>query len=392
MPKPPPPVMLPGTVYDAALNRMRWLWDEFDGNVSVNTSSGKDSVVVMELALRVAREKNTLPLKVLFLDQEAEWQATEDYIVGLLDRPEIDLRWYQIPFRLQNAVNHDDQWLRCWDEATPDAWLRPKHPAAITENPFDTDRFHEVLWAMSDAEGGATLTGVRSEESPARRLGATSYATYKWATWGHRHGRNHIAFHPIYDWALGDVWKAIYDGDDPDHPGTASWAYNRIYDYQHQYGVPDRAMRVSSLHHESAVKSLFMLQELEPETYGKLTSRLNGISTANHFGVADFIPKELPFMFASWVEYFLYLVEHLVVEETDRETFRAQASRLYRWLPYVDPELIAREGVRWVMLNDVHFVKGQMFFVNKRDPDAQVAWEHAHPEGQGRDPFQVPAA
>lgn len=62
------------SVYDAALDRIRYLFDEFP-NVIVGFSGGKDSTVVLELALIVAREKNRLPLDVLFIDQEAEWQA-----------------------------------------------------------------------------------------------------------------------------------------------------------------------------------------------------------------------------------------------------------------------------------------------------------------------------
>jgi len=67
------------TVYEAALDRIRFIFDEFP-NVIVGVSGGKDSTVVFQLALIVAREKNRLPLKTMFLDQEAEWQATIDQI------------------------------------------------------------------------------------------------------------------------------------------------------------------------------------------------------------------------------------------------------------------------------------------------------------------------
>ena len=38
-------------VYEAALDRIRWLFEEFDGHVSVSNSGGKDSTVCVELAL-----------------------------------------------------------------------------------------------------------------------------------------------------------------------------------------------------------------------------------------------------------------------------------------------------------------------------------------------------
>src|SRR5438309_1370030 len=71
------------TVYDAALDRIRWIFDEFDGDVTVGTSGGKDSTVVMELAAIVARERG-VKLRAWFLDQECEFQSTVDYMRHLM--------------------------------------------------------------------------------------------------------------------------------------------------------------------------------------------------------------------------------------------------------------------------------------------------------------------
>ena len=43
-------------VFDCALDRIRWVFREFNGNLIVSISGGKDSTVVMELALMVMRE------------------------------------------------------------------------------------------------------------------------------------------------------------------------------------------------------------------------------------------------------------------------------------------------------------------------------------------------
>ena len=51
-------------VWDAALDRIRWIYDEFP-EVVVSFSGGKDSTVLMELTKIVAREKGRLPLKVM---------------------------------------------------------------------------------------------------------------------------------------------------------------------------------------------------------------------------------------------------------------------------------------------------------------------------------------
>lgn len=368
---------LSGNVYETALDRIRWLYDEFDNRVAVSSSGGKDSTVVVFLALTVARERGALPLKVQWLDQECEFDATVRYQSQMADHPDIDFEWYQIPFRLFNATNHDAEWLNVWGEG--EEWVRPKDPRAIHENTFGTDRFVDLLQAIGKETGGVTLTGVRSEESPGRRLGMTGAASYRWATWGSRYPTHHV-MHPIYDWTYRDVWKAIYDGDDPEHPGEQSWPYNSMYDLQHRYGVHQRDMRVSNYHHETAIKHLFYLQEAEPETWEKATARLEGISTAGHLGTDDFYVKELPFMFGSWVEYHAYLVEHLITDPEHRQIFRKQFDTMARTLPYLDVEKIAGAAVQHVIANDLYGTKAGNFIVCYRDAEADAAWRAAHPK------------
>lgn len=345
-----PKYVLPGTVRDAAIKRIRWVWDEFDGNVVVGCSGGKDSTVTVELALEVARERDALPLTVFWLDQECELDATVRYVRDLFSRPEIDGRWYQIPFRLFNATNHADSWLHVWDDTLdPDEWVRRKEPAdvpytVITDNTYGTDRFVDTLRAIGDdlAPGGAVLTGVRVEESMTRRMGMTSSPSYKWVTWGSKAADDHLTFCPIYDWSYRDVWKAIHDG---------GWDYNRDYDVQHRYGVPAKEMRVSNYHHETSLHVLFRLQETEPETYEAATRRLDGIATVARAGEADFWVRDLPFMFQTWHAYHDYLVEHLAAPE-HRAAFRKQRDRLIRRLEHIDPDDIARRLVPAVLAND----------------------------------------
>ena len=64
-------------VLDEAKIRINRIYDEFD-NVIVGFSGGKDSTCVLNLALEIAKERNRLPQKVMFVDQEAEWQNTKD--------------------------------------------------------------------------------------------------------------------------------------------------------------------------------------------------------------------------------------------------------------------------------------------------------------------------
>ena len=111
------------TVLEAALERIRFLFDEFP-NIIVGVSGGKDSTVVYNLALQVAREKNRLPLKCLFVDQEAEWEATIDTITEIMENPDVEPKWYQMPIKLFNATSTTDHWLMCWDKKEEHRWMR----------------------------------------------------------------------------------------------------------------------------------------------------------------------------------------------------------------------------------------------------------------------------
>jgi predicted phosphoadenosine phosphosulfate sulfurtransferase len=66
-------------VYEAALDRVRFVYDECD-DVIVAMSGGKDSTVVFRLASVVAKERGRLPIRVVWLDQEVEWAGTSDYM------------------------------------------------------------------------------------------------------------------------------------------------------------------------------------------------------------------------------------------------------------------------------------------------------------------------
>lgn len=354
------------TVYDEALNRIRWIFDEFE-NVICNVSGGKDSTVIFHLCLQVAREKGRLPLKVLFIDQEAEWQATIDQIKFAMYHPDVEPKWYQIPFRLFNATSSVDHWLYCWDPKEEHRWMREKDPIAIKENIYNEDRFKKMFEAILQKEypGEKTtyIAGVRSEESPSRFLGLTSSVAYKWVTWGKKPSKKypHYTLYPIYDWSYTDVWKAIHDN---------KWPYNKLYDIQYQYGIPVNNMRVSNVHHETAVHSLFYLQEAEPETYERLTQRIGGIDMAGKMGRDDYFVKELPFMFSGWKEYRDYLLEKLITDPKWKSGFRNKFKSMdTQYAELKDLDKPYRVQCQSILTNDWEFIKLDNF---KTSPELHV--------------------
>ena len=340
-------------VMDAALERISWLFDEFP-NVVCGVSGGKDSTVVFNLCMQVAREKGRLPLKVMFLDQEAEWQATVDTVAEIMETPGVEPMWFQVPVRLFNATSTVDHWLYCWDPAAKDRWMHEQKPYAYTVNRYGTDRFAKMFPAIVYVEFANTptcyISGVRAEESRSRHMGLTGSVVYKHATWGQtlNKRRRHYTFYPIYDWSFTDVWVAIQKN---------GWPYNRIYDAMYQYGVPAPNMRVSNLHHETAVTSLFNLQEIEPETYVKLTQRISGIDMAGKMGKDDYFARELPFMFASWKEYRDYLLGALIEKPEWQEGFRKKFAEHDSLYGSVVEEDMCRAHIQSILTNDWEMVK-----------------------------------
>ena len=299
------------SVFDESLNRIRFIYDNCD-EVVVNMSGGKDSTVVFNLALMVARERGELPLKVFWLDQEAEWQHTVDYMDGIMRLEDVEPLWFQIPFDFTNSLSTTTNFLRSWDESAKDIWIHEKSDISIKDNPTDKSRFHDLMSdlvsAVVDSDDIAVLTGMRAEESLNRRFSVCSKdGQFKGINWCGKKHKNRRNFWPIWDWSFQDIWTAI---------ARNGWEYNGIYDLMYIKGLPTNRMRVSALIHETAWRSMGDLQEFEPQTYNKFCRRIAGSSSMAHtLDYGELMPRELPFAFASWKEYRDYLLENIVKPE-----------------------------------------------------------------------------
>lgn len=373
-------IYLPTTVLQEAQKRIARVFDEFE-NLVVSFSGGKDSTVVLNLALQEAERRGRLPLPVMFIDQEAEWQAVIDYIRQVMADPRVKPLWFQMPIRIFNATSTTEQWLECWKPG--EEWMREKEPGSIQENVYGTDRFKDLFPAIMkhlfNGQPACSLSGVRAEESPNRRQGLTAYRCYKEITWGNKEAQKDYiySFYPLYDWSYTDIWKAIHEH---------GWPYCKVYDWQYQYGVAVPNMRVSNLHHETAVKNLFYLQEVEPDTWNKLTRRLSGVNMAGQMKQDAFdCPAECPEMFpGGWPEYRDYLNENLVADETARQAFAKkfrQMDAFYEGMMH--KEDMYRIQIRSILLNDYHLTK----IGNWETGNPEVrAWVRAYKLGHERNP------
>jgi len=350
-------IFLNKSVYDEAIIRINRLFDEFD-NVVICTSGGKDSTVVAELTLMVAEQRGRTPVRCLFVDQEAEYQLVIDYMRKFMADPRVDPYWLQIPMRMPNSLSSENPFLNAWGAG--EEWMRPQEEISKKENVYNVDVWtsggNTIFKAFLDYhypnESACYVAGVRCQESPTRLAGLTTGQTYKDITWGKKlnESKGHYTFYPVWDWDLSDVWKYIHNN---------GLTYSKIYDELYRYGIPPMRMRVSSLMHETAVHSLFFLQEIERDTWNALTKRLGGINQASHIKKNELMSVgKLPFMFETWQEYRDYLTCHLITEPVWIARFQkkwAEMDELYKDM--VDPSVIHKAQIKSVLVGDVDFVK-----------------------------------
>ena len=121
------------------------------------------------------------------------------------------------------------------------------------------------------------LVGIRADESINRYR---AYANVrkdlmKNSQWTTKLDDNMYNAYPLYDWTTKDVWIAN---------GREGFEYNKIYDLYYRAGVPVSQMRVSSPYHENAKDSLNLYRVLEPATWVKVVSRVNGANFAAIYG------------------------------------------------------------------------------------------------------------
>jgi predicted phosphoadenosine phosphosulfate sulfurtransferase len=352
-------VYLTQNVFDAALERIDRLYDEFP-NVVVSCSGGKDSTVAFHLTHIVAKRRGRLPLKLFWLDQETEWQHVVDHVRGMMSRIDVEPYWFQGPFRMSdNTSSGHNAFLEVWKDGAE--WMRPKEPNSIHVNITGEDRFEAMFNGFTKTYFKNTPTamigGVRCEESPARRMSLSNKRIYKDISWGKILDRslNHYTFYPIYDWTWRDVWKAIHDN---------KWPYCKIYDYMYQYGIQVMDMRVSSVHHESSMRWLKVMQEIEPKTWERLVKRLGTVNTVSQAWDLYKPPSELPFMFKTWDEYAEYLLEKLTPadqREKLRVAFRYAKSRIADSAPKRVWDSFGKSCVASILVGDFGGVKMKVF-------------------------------
>lgn len=279
-------------VYEAAIKRVKFLFDEFD-NVLISFSGGKDSTICLNLAYDYAKEKGLLSkLAMYHLDYEAQYQMTTDFVAETFAGFDgIRKFWLCLPVGANCACNSRGKWIP-WEKSKREIWVReyPESPYIITE---DTAEFsfeigqkdYEVqdlfcAWFSKKYGSTAVIIGIRADESNDRYMLVTSTGDsfmqhrYKERKWTVGTGNLYKAY-PIYDWNVEDVWTAT---------AKQGWKYNRLYDLYYKAGLSIHQMRVASPFHSSGTETLRLYKVIDPNNWARMIGRTEGVNFAGLYG------------------------------------------------------------------------------------------------------------
>lgn len=313
-------------VYEAALDRIRYIFDEFYGKrpIIVSMSGGKDSTTLLYLCHEVMQEMGIEKIPVLFLDQEAETPATVEYVRLIMNLPWVEPYWIQSHFKEWNASK--GEWFNVWGPG--EKWIREKEPnnpyadLQIPHNKFFSNTLHQVNGLLFGRDY-ISLGGVRIDESPTRLIGLTRGEVIEGTgiTWGRGGGYykdgsvRSIVLYPIWDWNVYDVWYYILSNHIP---------YCKLYNYQFtQKTLCD--CRVSSLIHEQAIQDLALIKEVFPAFYDALQRRVSNVNTSvqSFKMLAKYVKSDKPpVYFKDWDEYVDYLADNLCEDKKNSEKIK----------------------------------------------------------------------
>ena len=161
-------------VYDAAVERIKWTFDNFE-RVYLSFSAGKDSTVMMHMACKEARERG-VKIGILIVDLEGQYKLTIDHAQAMFELYAdcIELHWVCLPLALRNAVSvYEPKWI-CWDDDRKKDWIRDLPEGAIHdcstyewfEKGMEFEEFVPLFGEeYSQGKSCACMVGIRTDES-----------------------------------------------------------------------------------------------------------------------------------------------------------------------------------------------------------------------------------
>ena len=138
--------------------------------------------------------------------------------------------------------------------------------------------FGEWYHKEKQAQRTCCLIGIRTQESLNRWRAIYSdknYKNYHGLQWTKDMENGVINAYPIFDFTTEDIWIAN---------AKNGWDYNKLYDLYYMAGVGIEKQRVASPFISEGQESLKLYRVIEPHTWGKLVSRVNGVNFTGIYG------------------------------------------------------------------------------------------------------------
>ncbi|WP_431734210.1 DUF3440 domain-containing protein [Lactococcus garvieae] len=282
-------------VYTAFIKRLDYICRYFD-HIIVSFSGGKDSGVMLELVHRYYQERNLknegIGVSVYHLDYEGNYSETKDYVQRCMGKfDEFDYYHICLPVSASCGVSMSQPTWLPWDPDNQELWLNkiPSNAIHLDNHNFSffeigmSDynfqiKFCQWLHFQKKVNRTAVLVGIRAQESLNRYNAVTrteTFSRFDKIPWSYKISDNIFNFYPLYDWLFEDVWIAN---------AKFNFDYNHLYDLYFQAGVSYKFMRVANPFHQCGVHSLKLYQALEPNTWGRLVGRINGVNFAAIYG------------------------------------------------------------------------------------------------------------
>lgn len=280
----------PLNVYEQAQIRLEKIFNTFD-NVYVSFSGGKDSGMLLHLCIDYIRKHCPhRKLGVFHMDYEVQYNETIRYVDEVLasNADVLDVYRVCVPFKVSTCTSMFERFWRPWDEEKKECWVRNLPQGCYTRKDFpfwgrrmwDYEfqwRFARWLHLRKKAKRTCCLVGIRTQESLCRwhSLHRQELHRFRGLKWIRQIAVGVYNAYPIYDWKTTDVWIAN---------GKFRWPYNPIYDLYYRAGVPLEKQRVASPFISEAQSSLKLYRVIDPEMWGKMINRINGVNFTAIYG------------------------------------------------------------------------------------------------------------
>lgn len=283
------------SVYEASKKRLEYIFLEFD-NIYISFSGGKDSSVLLNLVLDYLKANPNAKnkLSIYHMDYEAGYQQSIDFVEKTLKELKDKFNIYHIcmPVKAQCAVSMSHTYWRPWELETEDIWVRklPEdsiniknykekgmdfYDEKLSDYEFNIE-FAKWLHKKNNAKKTIALIGLRADESLNRfRAIVKEKESYKDQKYTTKVDENIYNAYPIYDFSVEDIWIAN---------AKFGYSYNELYDLFYYAGLSINQMRVASPFNDCAISSLKLYKSINPDMWGKMVNRVNGVNFASIYG------------------------------------------------------------------------------------------------------------